>query len=406
MYATPHPLSRTVTTGSEANLIDALPEPVLGPAMDRYSRRDLLRLGLLTPFASRLALAKGSRPELIVRSLRPQDLETPVSALTDDFTPNDLFFVRSHFGPPLIDMKEWRFEVSGEVERPARWTLQQLQQVGATRRPAVLQCAGNGRALFKPRIAGAQWERGAVGQALWAGVKLSDVLNKAGLKPEAKFVTFLPGDHPMASKVPPFRRSIPVEKALEDVVLAWQMNGAVLPLLHGAPLRAVVPGWAGDHWIKWLRGIEVATKEDPGFYMQTGYKFPTEPVEPGGKPKAVKTLTEIPVKSLIVKPAAGARLRMGNQRVEGVAFGGKGPITRVQVSVDDGGTWGEARLHPATVAGTWQRWEFDWIALSGNQVLRCRATDSAGSVQPREPAWNPSGYLYNAWDEVQFEVGA
>ncbi len=374
--------------------------------MDSYSRRDLLRLGLLTPFASRLALAKGSRPELIVRSSRPQDLETPVSALTDEFTPNDLFFVRSHFGPPLIDLKEWRFEVRGEVERPARWTLQELQQVGATRRPAVLQCAGNGRALFKPRIAGAQWERGAVGQALWGGVKLSDVLNKAGLKPEAKFVTFLPGDHPMASKVPPFRRSIPVEKALEDVVLAWQMNGAALPLLHGAPLRAVVPGWAGDHWIKWLRGIEVATKEDPGFYMQTGYKFPTEPIEPGGKPKAVKTLTEIPVKSLIVKPAAGARLGMGNQRVEGVAFGGKGPITRVEVSVDDGGTWGEAQIDPATVAGTWQRWEFHWIALSGSQVLRCRATDSAGSVQPREPAWNPSGYLYNAWDEVQCEVGA
>src|ERR1700687_1395831 len=181
--------------------------------MDRYSRRDLLRLGLLTPFASRLALAKGSRPELIVRSSRPQDLETPVSALIDEFTPNDLFFVRSHFGPPMLELKEWRFEIRGEVERPARWTLKELQQVGATRRRAVLQCAGSGRALFKHRIAGAQWERGAVGQALWAGVKLSDVLNKAGLKPEAKFVTFLPGDHPMASKVPPFRRSIPLEKA-------------------------------------------------------------------------------------------------------------------------------------------------------------------------------------------------
>ena len=148
---------------------------------------------------------------------------------------------------------------------------------------------------------------------------------------------------------PVLAKALDYQKALEDVVLAWQMNGAVLPLLHGAPLRAVVPGWAGDHWIKWLRGIEVATKEDPGFYMQTGYKFPTEPIEPGGKPKAVKTLTEIPVKSLIVKPAAGARLRMGNQRVEGVAFGGKGPITRVQVSVDDGGTWGDAQIDPGEI---------------------------------------------------------
>jgi DMSO/TMAO reductase YedYZ molybdopterin-dependent catalytic subunit len=373
--------------------------------MDRYSRRDLLRLGLLTPFASRFALAKSSGPELIVRSSRPQDLETPVSALLEEFTPNDLFFVRSHFGPPLIDLKEWRFEIAGEVERPARWTLQELQQSGSTSRAAVLQCAGNGRTLFNPRIAGAQWERGAVGQALWTGVKLSDVLTKAGLKSDAKFITFVPGDHPMASKVPPFRRSIPIEKALEDVVLAWQMNRVALPLLHGAPLRAVVPGWAGNHWVKWLRGIEVTTKEDPGFYMQTGYKFPTEPIPPGGKPKAVKSLTEIPVKSLIVKPAAAARLRVGNQRIEGVAFGGRGPITRVQVSVDDGETWSDAQLDPAPVRGAWQRWDFDWIALSGSYVLRARATDSAGSVQPKEPAWNPSGYLYNAWDEVRCEVG-
>jgi DMSO/TMAO reductase YedYZ molybdopterin-dependent catalytic subunit len=375
--------------------------------MIRTTRRDLLRIGLLgslSPLMGRAGSAEAAARELIVRSTRPQDLETPVTALVDEYTPNDIFFVRSHFGPPAMDISSWKLHVEGMVERPADLSMSQIRKLGAAKAPAFLQCAGNGRALFRPKVAGAQWERGAVGQAMWRGVPLSDVLKHAGVKPGAKFVTFLPGDHPMAPTVPKFLRSIPLDKAMDDVLLAWEMNGTALPLLHGAPLRAVVPGWAGDHWIKWLRGLRVSDAEDPGFYMQTGYKVPTEPIPPGGKPAKVKTLTTIPVKSLIARPAEGSALTAGKQTIQGVAFGGKGPITQVEVSVDDGQSWEPARVDRMPAPGAWQRWKLEWRAQPGQHVLLARATDSAGEIQPRDPQWNPGGYLYNAWDSVRCEV--
>jgi sulfite oxidase len=374
--------------------------------MVRTSRRDLIRLGILGSLAAPVARAEALARKLIVRSARPQDLETPVEALVEEFTPNDLFFVRSHFGAPIIDIPSWRLRVEGMVDRPSELSISDLRKLGVAKRPGVLQCAGNGRGLFRPRVAGAQWERGAVGQALWRGVRLADLLKFVGAQSGARFVTFIPGDHPMAPTVPKFLRSIPIDKAQQDVLLAWEMNGAPLSILHGAPLRAVVPGWAGDHWIKWLRGIRVSDAEDSGFYMQTAYKFPTEPIPPGGKPAKVKTLTAIPVKSLIARPLEGAVLTAGRQVIQGVAFGGAGPITRLEVSDDDGVTWHQARLDSMVAAGAWQRWRYTWQAVPGAHVLRARATDSAGEMQPREPQWNPSGYLYNAWDAVRCEVRA
>ena len=390
------------------------------------SRRQLLQLGALAPLArlagvsepasldGRVAEDGGRRPaaraeELIVRSSRPLDLETPVSAFTQEFTPNELFFVRSHFGAPLLDAASWKLSVEGLVSSPLELSLVELRKLAVARAPAVLQCAGNGRALFTPRVAGAQWQKGAVGQARWGGVPLVALLERAGVKPEAKFVTFLPGDHPMAPTVPKFLRSIPLEKARLDVLLAWEMNGQPLPVLHGAPLRAVVPGWAGDHWIKWLRGIRLDAAEDPGFYMQTGYKFPDVPLAPGTPPPkgSMKTLTSLPVKSLFAAPLDGARLRGPVVAVQGVAFGGQGPVKRVEVSFDDGATWTEAKVDSPAGPAAWQRFRVAWKpAAPGSFVLRARATDAAGEVQPREPRWNPGGYLHNAWDSVRCEVAS
>ena len=373
----------------------------------RPSRRNLLRLGLFGALGARVAAAAEgiARPEgLIVRNTRPLDLETPGAALADEFTRNDLFFVRSHFGAPLIDAASWRLRIEGMVEAPVELTLAQLRSLPVASVPAVLQCAGNGRALFKPRVAGAQWQRGAVGQALWRGVRLAEVLAKAGVKEGARFVTFIPGDHPLAETVPAFNRSIPLEKARKDVLLAWEMNHEKLSPLHGAPLRAVVPGWAGDHWVKWLRGIRVEEKEDPGFYMQTGYKMPTEPIAPGGTPKQVASLTAVPVKSLIARPLEGAVVRAGEVVVQGIAFSGAGIVTRVELSADDGATWQDAAVSPSRGAGSWQPWKVRWRAEPGQYSLRARATDSTGEVQPAEPRWNPGGYLYNAWDAVRCEV--
>ena len=378
--------------------------------MDRASRRDLLRLGMLATLGARAAAAASGTPKgaagpgLIIRNERPLDLETPGSALGDEFTRNDLFFVRSHFGAPLLDTASWRLRVEGMVDAPVELTLEELRGLPGASAPAVLQCAGNGRALFKPRVAGAQWERGAVGQAQWRGARLADVLAKAGVREGARFVTFIPGDHPLAEKVPAFHRSIPLEKARKDVLLAWEMNHEKLSPLHGAPLRAVVPGWAGDHWVKWLRGIRIDEKEDPGFYMQTGYKMPTEPLAPGGTPKQVASLTALPVKSLIARPLEGALLRAGEVNVQGMAFSGNGAVTRVEISADDGATWQDATLSPSRGAGSWQPFKFRWRAAPGHYALRARATDSTGDVQPAEPRWNPGGYLYNAWDAVRCEV--
>ena len=372
--------------------------------MSQASRRDLLRFGLLSSLASRVSFGREAAPGLIVRNERPLDLETPVSVFTEEFTPNDLFFVRSHFGAPSIDPATWSLRLEGLVDRPIDLTMAALHKLAPASAPVSLQCAGNGRSLFRPKVAGAQWARGAVGQARWRGVRLADVLDRAGLKPEARFLTFLPGDHPLGEHVPPFHRSIPLEKARKDVLLAWEMNGAPLSVLHGAPLRAVVPGWAGDHWVKWLRGIRVSAEEDPGFYMQTGYKIPTEPIAPGSAPKAVKSLTALPVKSLIARPLEGAVLKPGRVEVRGVAFGGAGAIARVELSIDDGATWMPAKVSKSRGEGAWQPFTGEWQARPGAYTLRARATDAAGESQPREPLWNPGGYLYNAWDAVSCEV--
>ncbi len=372
--------------------------------MSNASRRDLLRLGLLTSLASRMSFARAGAPPLIVRNERPLDLETEVSVFTEEFTPNAQFFVRSHFGAPILDPASWSLHVEGLVDRPSQLSMATLQSLARTSAPAALQCAGNGRALFRPRVAGAQWARGAVGQAQWAGARLGEVLDRAGVKPEARFITFIPGDHPLGEKVPAFYRSIPIEKARKDVLLAWEMNQQPLSILHGAPLRAVVPGWAGDHWVKWLRGIRVDAQEDPGFYMQTGYKVPTETIAPGAVPKAVKSLTALPVKSIIARPLDGAVLKPGRVEVRGVAFGGAGAISEVEISLDDGATWTPAKVAKSRAEGAWQPFRGEVELKPGAYTIRARATDSAGTAQPREPLWNPGGYLYNAWDSVQCEV--
>ncbi|GAC1537099.1 MAG: molybdopterin-dependent oxidoreductase [Myxococcales bacterium] len=372
--------------------------------MTRPSRRDLLRFGLLSSLASRVSFAGPPAPGFIVRNERPLDLETEVSVFTEEFTPNELFFVRSHFGAPVLDLANWRLRIEGLVEHPVALTLGALRKLTPSSAPVALQCAGNGRSLFRPKVAGAQWARGAVGQALWRGVRLAEVLDRAGVKPEARFVTFIPGDHPLGDKVPPFNRSIPIEKARKDVLLAWEMNHQPLAVLHGAPLRAVVPGWAGDHWVKWLRGIRVEAQEDQGFYMQTGYKIPTEPMTPGGAPKAVKSLTALPVKSIIARPLAGAVLKPGRVEVRGVAFGGAGAISKVELSVDGGANWSAASVAKSRGEGAWQLFSGEVVLQVGANTIHVRATDSNGESQPREPLWNPGGYLYNAWDAVRCEV--
>ena len=364
-----------------------------------------------SPFAraqdAGLAAARPRR--LIVRSTRPENLETPTDLLDADFTPNDVFFVRSHFGPPIVDPRTFRLDVSGLCDRPLSLSLDELRKFPEVTVPAVLQCSGNGRALFRPRIAGAQWERGAVGQARWTGVRLADVLRHVGANPGARFVRLLGADRAPMPTVPEFARSVPLDKAMHPMtILAYGMNGEPLPILHGAPLRLVVPAWAGDHWVKWLRSIRLDAAEDAGFYMKTAYRMPRTPVVPGGsvKPEDTDPLTGMIVKALITSPADSQVLGSERVAVTGVAFAGEDDVKRVDVSVDGGKSYLAATLDPPRGLGAWQRWRFLWRPKPGTYRLLARATDTKGRTQPDVPTWNPSGYLWNAPDAITCEVRA
>jgi DMSO/TMAO reductase YedYZ molybdopterin-dependent catalytic subunit len=327
-------------------------------------------------------------------------------------TPNHRFFVRSHFGPPapeLIAEANWTLRVGGMVERPQAFTLRDLKQLEPVTITAVLQCSGNGRAFHRPKVPGVQWERGAVGNAEWTGVRLRDVLTKGGIKEGAQHVQLQGADRPVVASVPLFIRSIPLAKALHpDTILAYEMNGRPLPLLHGAPLRAITPGWMADSCIKWLTEITVQGEEAKGYYMQTAYRVPIKPVEAGTTP----TVPSIPVEAMVVKsliagPQDGETVRIGPVTIQGVAWSGEAKVVKVEVSVDDGKTWEPARLVGEELSYAWRRWQWVWKAgTAGPATILCRATDSRGDTQPATTPWNPSGFLWNGWDRVTVTVTA
>jgi sulfite oxidase len=343
---------------------------------------------------------------------RPLDAETPVQEFVSYLTPNSRFFVRSHFGPPpaeLLSDPNWRLSVSGLVDRPLTFTLQDLKQFEEVTLTAVVQCSGNGRVFHRPKVPGVQWERGAVGNAQWTGVRLRDLLAKAGVQAGAHHVQFQGADRPVVATVPLFIRSIPLEKALHsDTILAYEMNGRPLPLLYGAPLRVITPGWMADSCTKWLTDITVQAEEAKGYYMQTAYRVPTTPVEQGTAARGQSIPVEaMVVKSLIAAPQEGETLKSGPVSIQGVAWGGEVKVAKVEVSLDEGKTWETARLVGEDHPYAWRQWQLVWKAkTAGTFTILCRATDDHGQTQPKTSPWNPSGYLWNGWDRVTITVAA
>ncbi len=355
-----------------------------------------------------LALGKrASGAELLQLGASPQQLETPLEAFDRPIIPNDLFFVRSHFGPPA-SRPDRAVVINGLVGKTLSLTPDDLRAMPSATVTAVLICAGASRSLYEPRVPGVQWGHGAMGQAEWRGVRLADLLAKAGVGDEAKHVGLRGADRPPMPTTPPFYRSMPIEHALDpSVLVAYEMNGAPIPLPHGGPLRLVVPGWAADNWTKWIVEIELQKEEEPGYYMQTAYRMPNTPVKPGGAapPGGTHPVHEFPVKSVISRPAAGARIPRGTTEVVGVAFSGHGGIDRVEVSVDDGKTWTAAKLEGEAALGRWQVFRASVeLEGGGSAAVLARATDTSGNVQPRTPTWNPSGYFWNGWHRVSVEV--
>jgi DMSO/TMAO reductase YedYZ molybdopterin-dependent catalytic subunit len=356
--------------------------------------------------------ARNEAGPLTVRVTRPFDAETPVREFIPFLTPNHRFFVRSHFGPPppdAVSEANWRLRVGGLVERSQEFTLKDLRQMEAVTITAVVQCSGNGRAFHRPKVPGVQWERGAVGNAEWIGVRLRDLLAKAGVQAGARHVQLQGADRPVVASVPLFTRSIPLEKALHpDTMLAYEMNGRSLPLLHGAPLRVITPGWMADSCTKWLTEITVQAEESKGYYMQTAYRMPTTPVEPGESMSGQSIPVEaMVVKSLIAAPQEGETVKSGPVTIQGMAWSGEAKVVQVDVSLDEGKTWESARLVGADHPYAWRQWQLIWKAkTAGTFTILCRATDARGEQQPATTPWNPSGFLWNGWDRVSVTVVA
>lgn len=348
---------------------------------------------------------------LTIHVARPLDAETPSQVFTQYLTPNDRFFIRSHFGPPAPDLvapSVWRLSVAGLVERPLSLSLDDLSTFKEASVTAVVQCSGNGRAFHRPKAPGVQWEKGAVGNARWTGIRLRDILHHAGLKAQARHLQLQGADRPVVAATPLFVRSIPLEKALHpDTILATRMNGAPLPLLHGAPLRLITPGWMADSCVKWLTNLTVQEEEAKGYYMDTAYRYPTRPVKPGEviAPQDLKPVEAMVVKSLIASPQQGAILAGGTVMIQGVAWTGEGHVEKVEVSADEGRTWEQARLVGDDVPYAWRQWQFLWRTGSpGLRTILSRATDDYGQVQPMASPWNPGGFLWNGIDRVQVQV--
>jgi len=366
----------------------------------------------LTPMFPESAFAQTvikGKERLIVRSIRPEDLETPASLLNTWITPNDLFFVRHHLYAAKVDVNEWKLTVGGEVQNPITLTLDELKRAPKQAMTVTLECAGNGRAFFDPPVAGVQWEKGAVGTARFAGARLADILKRAGVKPTGQYVAMNGADKPLG-KMPDFIRNIPIKKALDaDTILAYEMNGEALPVLHGFPLRAVVPGWEGAYSVKWLTDIQVIEKEYDGFFVKTAYRFPNRPVAPGEAvaPQDMIPLTGLVVKSFINTPPDGATMPPGKIRMSGFAWAGESNIAKVDVSMDNGSSWFPAKLGKERERYSWQSFEYEFDGVRpGSYLLMSRATDDKGNVQPVAPWWNPSGYLWNVIDKVRINVKA
>lgn len=353
------------------------------------------------------AAQRYGKEKLIIRSTRPPDFETPVALLDSFITPVEHFYVRSHLPIPQIDAAAFALKIAGEVGSPITLSLDEIKKLPAVTVTTTLECAGNGRNFFEPAVAGVQWEKGAVGTARFTGVRMSELLKKAGVKTSGLNVEMHAADRPPGT-MPAFVRQVPMAKAMHpDTIIAWDMNGQPIPLVHGAPLRAIVPGWEGAYSVKWVNELNVLAKDSDSFWYVTGYRYPNKRVAPGAAvdAKDMEPLKGLAVKSLITTPSTGASMAPGRVSVGGFAWAGENEITRVDVSTDNGASWMPARLTGEKASFTWRRFAFDFTATKPQSYLiLSRATDSKGNMQPAVSQWNPSGYLWNQYDSVRVEV--
>jgi DMSO/TMAO reductase YedYZ molybdopterin-dependent catalytic subunit len=338
----------------------------------------------------------GSRPEkaarlpgVVIRQKNPDNLEFPFSTLDSFLTPNEQFYVRTHFEVPELDPQSWRLKVEGAVERPCEIGYDDLRRMPARTLTALLECSGNSRVFLKPPQLGIRWELGGVSNAEWVGVRLADVLERVGVRAGAVEVILegadkgeLKSPNPASPGVIPYARSLPLKKARRpEVLLAYRMNGKELPAVHGAPVRALVAGWYGMASVKWLKRIVVTDRPYQGYFQTFMY---TVWDRSDGQPTLVP-VGEMRVKSEIARPAAEEVVAANSRyRVHGAAWAGESEVQRVEVSTDSGKTWAEAKILDKAAPYTWRLWEYVWQTpeRAGRRILMARATDADGRTQP------------------------
>jgi DMSO/TMAO reductase YedYZ molybdopterin-dependent catalytic subunit len=352
------------------------------------------------------------KADLILRTDRPPQLETPLRYFREDFTPNEAFYVRWHLEgiPTTVDLDAFRLQITGHVERPLSLSVGEIRrQFEAVTLIAVNQCSGNSRSFFEPRVPGGQWKNGAMGNARWTGVPLRDVLDRAGVKAGAVEVAFSGLDCAAVSATPKFAKALALDYARDgEVMVAYAMNGTDLPMLNGFPLRLVVPGWYATYWVKALNQIQVLPEKFHGFWMDKAYRIPTSP-DAGESPEhlAAETtpINRLNLRSLFVRPEPGEQLPAKMPfEIQGLAFDSGSGIQRVEVSPDNGRTWQAAQLDPELGKYSWRRWRLRWLpAVRGKYQLHVRAFNQAGQQQTTN-LWNRSGYMRNVVEQTEVEV--
>jgi len=347
---------------------------------------------------------------MILQRSRPPLLETPFEVFDKGvFTPNDQFYVRWHWAviPTEVDVDKFRLAVRGHVNQVLSLSLKDILSMPRFEIAAVNQCSGNSRGFFQPRVAGGEWANGAMGNARWVGVRLRDVLDRAGVKAGAIQVRFDGADEPVVPDGPDFKKSLAIDHARDgEVMIAYAMNGEQLPLLNGFPLRLVVPGWYATYWVKAINDIEVLEQPDDNFWTNTIPDTPHADVKPGQTGVKMVPINKMVPRSFITNIKSGETIQAkASTLVRGIAFGGDTGVAGVDLSVDGGKSWQATTLGKDEGKYSFHQWQAPvTLPAAGNYTLLVRCTNSSGVAQPDEANWNPSGFMRNVIEATPIVV--
>jgi DMSO/TMAO reductase YedYZ molybdopterin-dependent catalytic subunit len=362
------------------------------------------------PDARQITTAFPQKGPMILQRTRPPLLETPFEVFDKGvFTPNDQFYVRWHWAliPTDIDVAKFNLTVRGHVNQTLSLSLHDIvHELPSVQLAALNQCSGNSRGFFQPRVSGGQWANGAMGNALWTGVRLTDVLDKAGVKPGAVQVRFKGLEEPVVADAPHFMKSLDIDHARDgEVMIAYAMNGEQLPLVNGFPLRLVVPGWYATYWVKMLNDIEVLDQPDTNYWTKVAYTIPDTPhanIKPGETNVKMIPINRMVPRSFVTNVVSGTKLKAAAPTtLRGIAFGGDCGVASVDFSIDHGKSWHQAQLGKDEGKYGFRQWQTQLtLPAAGEYSVLTRCTNSNGVAQPDTPNWNPAGFMRNVLESI------